>query len=137
MTSRGPVVLPAALAAVAGAGAGWVLFEGTPGAAAGAATGLVVALAVWLTGIRWLVAAPVVAGAAVGGFLGASIVHTLCRPEGCGGLEAVAGVLTAAGAMVGIGLVMALALRSFEEYRNAVDEQRPPPTVGCETDENP
>lgn len=133
MTSRGPLILPAALCVVAGAAAGTVVWEGIPGAAAGAAAGLLVAAAVWFTGIRWIVAAPVVAGGAIGGFLGAGIVHTLCRPDGCGGLEAVAGTLTGLGAMVGIGLVMALALRSFEEYRRAVDEQRPPPTVGCET----
>jgi len=32
---------------------------------------------------------------------------------------------------------MALAMRSFDEYRSAVAEHRPPPTAGCETDEAP
>jgi hypothetical protein len=136
VTSRGPLLLPAALSAAVGAAAGLLMLERSWGAAGGAAIGLLVAAAVWLTGIRWIVAGPVVLGGAAGGFLGAGIVHTLCRPDGCGGLEAVAATLTGVGAMVGIGLVMALALRSFEEYRRAIEEERPPPTVGCETGED-
>ncbi len=76
----------------------------------------------------------VVLGGVIGLVLGRSIVRVLCRPTGCPAVEWTAAAATAAGAVVGIGLVVALATRSFDEYREAVAAQRPPPEPGCETD---
>ena len=49
----------------------------------------------------------------------------------------VAAVVTGLGALVGVGLVVALVTRSFDEYHEAVAANRPPPEPGCETDEQP
>jgi hypothetical protein len=49
--------------------------------------------------------------------IGRSIAAALCRPGTCLGVEIVAAVLTGIGAFVGVGLIVALATRSFDEYR--------------------
>ena len=59
----------------------------------------------------------------------------LCEPEGCVAFEAGAAIITGIGALVGIGLVVALATRSFDEYSDAVDRGQKPPATGCSTDE--
>ncbi len=46
------------------------------------------------------------------------------------------GTVTGVGAVVGVGIVVALVSRSFDEYREAIDAGRPPPEPGCETDQD-
>ena len=79
--------------------------------------GGLVGLVVVRVGIRWIVAIPVVLGTAAGAVLGWAITHAVCRPEGCPVAEATSAVATAAGAFIGVGLVVALVIRSFDEYR--------------------
>jgi hypothetical protein len=87
----------------------------------GAGIGFVVVRA----GIRWVVAIPVVLGTAAGAVLGWAITHAVCRPEGCPVAEASAAVATAVGAFVGVGLVVALVIRSFDEYREGPGRPTP------------
>ena len=128
--------LVVALATVFGVGIG-IVAAGVPGAIAGGLVGLVTGVAIGITGVRPLVAASVAAGTVIGFIVGRSIVSVLCAPTGCAAVEWIAGLATAAGAFVGVGLVVALATRSFEEYHEAVAAQRPPPEPGCEADEPP
>lgn len=78
----------------------------------------------------------VVVGTIVGAFIGRNIVRVLCLPGSCPSLEIVAAVLGAVGAFVGVGLVVALVTRSFDEYYEAIEARRPPPEPGCETDDD-
>ena len=52
-----------------------------------------------------------------GGLIGREIVRALCLPGSCTTVEVFGGIGTGIGAMFGIGLVTALVVRSFEEYR--------------------
>jgi hypothetical protein len=88
-------------------------------------------------GARWLVVIPVAAGTGIGALVGWSVVHAICRPASCAGAEITAAVVTGIGSLVGVGLVVALAARSFDEYREAVATNRPPPEAGCEAEEGP
>lgn len=101
----------------------------------GAVAGLALGIAVVALKIRAVVALSVAFGTVIGGLLGKSIVHALCLPSTCPAAESGAAVVTAIGAFVGVGLVVALATRSFDEHREAVAAGRPPPTPGCETGE--
>ena len=94
-----------------------LLFAGVNGALIGGLIGGVVG---WITdryGVRAVVAASVTAAAITGAFIGSRIVAVLCLPDQCRGLEIAGGVLTGIGAFVGMGIIVALAVRSFEEYR--------------------
>ena len=62
-------------------------------------------------------------------------MHALCLPSECPAAESGAAIITAIGAFIGVGLVVALATRSFDEHREAIAAGRPPPTPGCETGE--
>ena len=86
----------------------------------GAVVGLGVAVMTLVYQVRPLVAAPVGIGAGIGAYLGGTIVEVICEPKGCPAFETVAATTTGIGALVGIGLVVALATRSFDEYREAV-----------------
>jgi hypothetical protein len=88
-----------------------------------------------LVGVRPIVAIPVGIGAGIGAYVGGTIVGVICEPQGCAAYEASAGVITGIGALVGIGLVVALATRSFDEYHAAVAKGVDPPVTGCKTDE--
>ncbi len=135
MRGRHSLALLAATAAV-GAGSGWLLggwFGIAIGGAAGAAFGLVASL----LDLRPAVALTVAAGTGGGALVGQGIVQALCLPGSCPGSEAAAAVFTGAGAFVGVGLVVALVTRSFDEYREALADNRPPPTPGCETGDDP
>jgi hypothetical protein len=99
----------------------------------GAIAGLLFGIAVVALRIRAVVAFSVAAGTVIGALLGKSIVHALCLPSTCPAAETGAAVFTAIGAFIGVGLVVALATRSFDEHREAVAAGRPPPTPGCET----
>ena len=101
------------------------------GAAIGAVTGAVMGLIADQAQMRPVVAISVIAGTVTGGFVGAAIAALLCQPSSCLGIEIAAGVVTGIGALVGVGMIAALTARSFDEYRSAVDANRPPPTTGC------
>jgi hypothetical protein len=108
-----------------GAGTGWA-FDSSAAIVVTAVVAVVLGLvSVWAQ-VRRLVALAVIVGTAVGALVGRSIVHTLCLPGGCLGLEIVAAVVTAAGALVGVGLVVALATRSFDEYQEGLAARQMP-----------
>ena len=102
----------------------------------GAIAGLAFGMAVVALKIRAVVALSVALGTVIGAVLGKSIVHALCLPSECAVAEGGAAVLTAIGAFIGVGLVVALATRSCDEHREAIASGRPPPTPGCETGDN-
>lgn len=109
--------------------AGWLVGDVIGGAVARwtlAAGGGLAAIAVAAAKVRWLVAVPVISAAFIGALLGRGVVRALCLPAGCPLTEAVAAVLTGLGALVGVGLVVSLATRSFEEYRQASATHRAP-----------
>ncbi len=108
----------AVLAIAAGIWAGASLGD-VPGAVIGVIVALGAVAVVVVAGVRFAVAVPTLAGALTGGLLGRSIVRALCRPDGCHSSEVAAALLTGAGALVGVGLVVALVTRSFEEYRES------------------
>jgi hypothetical protein len=97
---------------------------GAAGAVLGGIVGGIVGLFVARYQIRLAVAAPVVVGTLAGGLLGKSIVRALCLPGSCAGAEITAAVLTGAGSLVGVGLVVALVMRSFDEFRESRIESR-------------
>lgn len=92
---------------------------GLSGAIIGGLFGALMGIAVFLFAIRIMVAVPVFIGMVAGGVLGRSIVHALCLPESCKGTEIAAALLTGIGTLVGVGLVVALVTRSFDEYRES------------------
>lgn len=94
-----------------------LLLAGSTGAAIGGIIGAVIGLLAERYQVKTVVAASVTAGAMTGAFIGSSIVSVICRPETCTGLEIVAALLTGIGAFIGVGIIVALATRSFEEYR--------------------
>lgn len=117
------------LAGVVGAAVGWLVGETIGWLLVGAITGAGTAGLITLGGVRAVVAIPVGVGAGVGAFVGGTIVGVLCEPSGCPAFEATAALLTGVGALIGIGLVVALATRSFDEYHESVarrDRQKPP-----------
>ena len=94
-------------------------FWDLPGAIAGGLTGLVAGVGVFVLGLRVMVATPVLIGTVAGALLGSSIVRALCLPETCHSSEILAAILTGLGSFVGVGLVVALVTRSFDEFREA------------------
>ncbi len=123
-------------ASLAGGGiAGWLIGQSLTWGTVGAVVGLGVAIMILVYRIRPIVAAPVGIGAGIGAYLGGTIVGVLCEPRGCPAFETVAATTTGIGALVGIGLVVALATRSFDEYQEAVGRGAKPPTTSCSTTE--
>jgi len=121
------VVLVGAIAfALAGASVG-----GGAGAAVAGAVGAALGYASIRAAVRPFVAIAVIAGTAIGGFVGAAIARTICLPGRCLGVEIVAGSLTALGSLIGVGLVVALVTRSFDEYYEARSQGEPPKITGC------
>lgn len=119
----------AAIGAVAGAligGAAWI--------AAGAVSSAVAGLLAGLAGMRPFVATSVLVGTFGGILVGRGVVRALCLPGSCVGLEVTAAVISGLGALVGVGLVVALVTRSFDEYNEAIASRRPPPAPGCEAE---
>jgi len=142
MTIRSPHTDPKRLAIIGaatlvGSVAGWAVDRSAAWATIGAVVALGIAAMILILGVRPLVAAPVGVGAGIGAYLGGTIVGVLCEPAGCPGFEAVAATTTGIGALVGIGLVVALATRSFDEYREAIERGARPPTSSCGVDEKP
>lgn len=108
--------LSVAASVAAGLVPGW-LFAGINGALAGGLAGLIIGVIADRFQVRTVVAASVTAGAVIGAFIGSRVVAVLCLPDRCVGLEVLGGLLTGIGAFLGVGLIVALATRSFDEYR--------------------
>ena len=112
---------------------GGVLLGGVVAVVIGGLIGSVLAGAAITLRLRPLVAISLAGGSLAGLFVGGAVVRVLCLPSRCPALETFGGLVTAAGALVGVGVVAALAARSFDEYREAVAAGRPPPEPGCES----
>ncbi len=95
---------------------GWLL-AGATGAVVGGVIGIGFGLVADRFQVRTVVAASVAAGAVIGAFIGSNIAAVICLPGTCVGYEVLAGVLTGLGAFIGVGIIVALATRSFDEYR--------------------
>lgn len=121
--------------ALAGALGGGLIGQSVAWAAVGAVAGAGTAAMISIVGIRPIVAVPVGIGAAIGAYVGGTSVGAICEPKGCAAFEATAAAVTGLGALVGIGLVVALASRSFDEYHAAVAKGVDPPVTACETDQ--
>ncbi len=129
-------------ATIAALGAGFALLGALTGSLIGGTAWVVAAavvagiagVAAGAAGMRPLVALAIAVGTIGGALVGRGVVRALCLPGSCPGLEATAAVITGVGALIGVGLVVALVTRSFDEYHEAVAANRPPPTPGCETD---
>jgi hypothetical protein len=128
-------ILYVAAAAGGGAIAGWLIGQSMSWTAVGVVVGIGIAAMILFVGIRPLVAIPVGIGAGVGAYLGSTIVGVICEPRGCPAFEATAAATTGIGALVGIGLVVALATRSFDEYYEAVARGDQHPVTACGNDE--
>jgi len=122
-------------AVVAGAVPGLVM-AGPGGAIIGGTVGIVLGAVADRLAVRSFVTLAVVAGTSTGAFIGAAIAEVLCLPSSCPGAEWVAGAVTGVGALIGVGMIAALATRSFDEHRDAVAANRPPPTTGCNPGED-
>ena len=120
--------------ALAGAIAAWVIGQSLPWVIVGAVVGAGTAAMIVLVGVRPIVALPVGFGAGIGAYTGGTVVGVICEPQGCAAFEASAAAITGIGALVGTGLVVALATRSFDEYRDAVDRGVDPPVTACKTE---
>ena len=132
LRSGAAVAASGALGALGGGAVG-----GTTAVAIGAGIGVLLGGVTAAAGVRPVVVTSVATGAAVGFVLGRGIVRLLCAPAGCPAVEWTAAVVTSIGAFVGVGLVVALAVRSFEEYRQASDARRPPREGGGGPDDDP
>lgn len=129
--------LPVLAATIIGGVVGLLLDRSISWMMIGAVVGLGIAVMIVRFDVRPLVAAPVGIGAGIGAYLGGTIVGVLCQPAGCPAFEAVAATTTGIGALVGIGLVVALATRSFDEYEEAKHRGSPPPTSSCGVEDRP
>ncbi len=123
--------------AVTGAVIGWLVGQSLIWATIGGVVGLGIAFMIVVYQVRPLVATTVGIGAGIGAYLGGTIVEVLCQPKGCAAFETAAAASTGVGALVGIGLVVALATRSFDEYQDAINRGAKPPTTGCSTGDEP
>lgn len=118
--------IPALLAAiVGGVFGGWIVHPSAGGVILGLVLGMAAAAAMARFDVRPMVALPVLTGTLAGGFIGRMIVRLLCLPTSCDGLEIVGAVITGVGALFGVGLVVVLVTRSFEEHQERmVDNAR-------------
>jgi hypothetical protein len=129
--------LPLGAALSLGAGAGWLVGATPEWAATGAVVGVGVVTMIFVFQIRTLVALSVGVGAGVGAYLGATAVAAVCQPQGCPAFEAAGAATTGIGALVGVGLVVTLVARSFDEYRESQRKGAPPATSSCDVDDRP
>lgn len=95
--------------------AGWTVL--------GLAVGLGLGYAMARAGVRPFIGPAITGGGLIGAWIGREIVRALCQPGSCTSVEIAGGLLTAIGSMIGLGLVVALVVRSFDEFR----ESRQPP----------
>lgn len=73
----------------------------------------------------WVVI-PVAAATLAGGVVGALVTQVSCAPGSCVPAAVGIGLLSAAVAFFGVGVVVVLAVRSIAEWRLATPEDRPP-----------
>lgn len=115
MTDRYAVIMISVMGAL-----GWLAAWLFSPAAGWTVIGLVLGLgAGWLmakAGVRATIGPVIVAGGITGAWIGREIVRALCLPGSCTGVEAAASLVTGLGSTLGIGLVIALVVRSFDEY---------------------
>lgn len=112
---------------------GW-LIGGNLGAVLGVAVFGGLAVVGARANVRPAIVATVLVGTMTGALIGSSIVQAICLPSTCTALEITGGLVSAALAFIGVGLVAALVTRSFDEYNERADAGLPPTGVGCETD---
>lgn len=129
--------LSLAAATIVGAAAGWLVGKNAVWLTIGAVVGLAVAAMIVVLGVRPLVAAPVGIGAGIGAYAGATVVGVICQPSGCPAFETTAAATTGIGALVGVGLVVALVAQSFDEYRESRRQGTPPATSSCDVEDRP
>jgi hypothetical protein len=129
--------LTLAAATLVGAAVGWLVGSNAVWLTIGAVVGLAVAGMIVVLGIRALVAAPVGIGAGIGAYAGATVVGVVCEPTGCPAFETTAAAATGMGALVGVGLVVTLVARSFDEFRDSQRRGIPPATSSCDVDDQP
>jgi len=116
MRAASDVVMIAVMAAI-GLLTGLLFFPNPAWAALGLAVGVALGLAMARYRVRPAIGPAVAGGALVGAWIGREIVRALCLPGSCTTVEVAGSAFTAIGSMVGIGLVVALVVRSFDEYR--------------------
>lgn len=75
---------------------------------------------------------PVVAGFVIGGVIGWSVTTVSCRPDGCSAQAVLVGVGAALVTAAGVLVVAVLALRSLNEWQQALRRGEEPPGPGCE-----
>ncbi len=98
--------------------AGWTVL--------GLVAGLVFGWLMARAGVRATVGPAIVGGGIVGAWIGREIVRALCLPGSCVNVEVAGSVITGLGSTLGIGLVVALVVRSFDEYWENRQNQQPP-----------
>ncbi len=96
-----------------------LLLAGTTGAVVGGTIGVGIGLAGDRFEVRTVVVASVTAATVTGAYIGRGIVSVICLPATCVALEILGAILTGAGAFIGVGMIVALATRSFDEYRES------------------
>ena len=116
MRAATDVLMIVSMAAI-GLATGLLFFPNAAFAVIGLALGLGLGLLMARYGVRPAIGPAVAGGGLVGAWIGREIVRALCLPGSCTTVELAGGAFTAIGSMVGIGLVMALVVRSFDEYR--------------------
>ncbi len=104
---------------------GGAALGGSALATAAAVVGFAAGYVLHRAGLRTPVIVAVAAAGVVGLVIGKTVVDALCLPGTCVPLSWLAAVLTAAGSLVGVGLVVALAVRSFEEHQAATRPDAP------------
>ena len=104
---------------------------GSTGAIVAGVIGAALAYGTVKAAVRPGVAASVLVGTAIGALIGSAIVRVLCLPGTCATLEVASGIVTGIGAFVGVGLVVALVARSFDEYHEARAKNLPTKITGC------
>jgi hypothetical protein len=103
--------------AIIGVIAGLLFLPGAAWGALGLVFGSGLGFLMARAGVRPTIGPAIAGGAVVGGWIGREIVRALCLPGSCTTVEVFGGIGTGIGSMFGIGLVTALVVRSFEEYR--------------------
>ena len=132
---RLPDVISATTILAAGVGGGLILGD-TITVVGDVITSITLTITTMILQIKPLVTIDIAINTITNLFIRTTIIHVLYLPNTCTGLEAFGGTVTAGGAIVGVGVVVALATRSFDEYHKTVEAGRPPPEPGCETDQD-
>lgn len=111
---------------------GGAALGGLASAVAAFIVGAAIGAGLHAVGLRQLVILATTGAAVVGAVIGKTVVDALCLPGTCTPLSWLAAALMAVGTLIGVGVVVALATRSFEEHRIATGQQPPPPEADAE-----